>query len=472
MAVGRQFGREAFVYLLGFLGAGVIQFLAIPIYSRALGPEQYGYLTVSIAAATALAGVMSLGGDTALARFWADATTEVDRRALASTWIAFLAAWSVVVAAAACAGVVVLGGRMKEGSGLGLLLVLAFMGLVPTLLSSMLAQVLRNRFQPIPFAVSTVVVALLTVSLGAALGVGLDMGAAGIALGTLVGQALGCVLRFWLVRGNLTTRLHRSVLPALLRFGIPFVPASLAMWVFTGADRLVLGAFGTPSQLGAYGLAASLVGPFTVFTLAMGQAWIPRITAQYAADPVAAGSSTALAIRLALSGLGMAALVVGWLAPWVVRIVGGPGFEAGASALPALALGSAFAGTALFTSTGLTLTKRTSAVPVVTGAAAALGVLLLMILVPRGGVVAAAASIAVAYFVLAAGMLRVADRSFPLHIGHPRLIAIVMVLGAQTALNTAKPATLWVTIGVACSLVCLMALNGATGIGVRRDPIR
>ena len=66
MAVGRQFGRETAIYLAGFVGAGLVQFLSIPVYSRALGPEQYGYLALMIATTTVLSGIMLLGGDVAL----------------------------------------------------------------------------------------------------------------------------------------------------------------------------------------------------------------------------------------------------------------------------------------------------------------------------------------------------------------------------------------------------------------------
>ena len=168
------------------------------------------------------------------------------------------------------------------------LLIVGVLGIVPTQLSSMLAQILRNQFRPMPYAVSTVLIMAMNVTLGITLAVVLELGVFGIVLGTLIGQTIGCLMRIPLVRASLGRPLQWASLPPLLRFGVAYVPTSLAVWGFTGVDRLIIGALGTRDEVGEYGLAAMLIGPFTVLTLSVGQAWIPRITAIHAVDPAKA----------------------------------------------------------------------------------------------------------------------------------------------------------------------------------------
>lgn len=459
MAVGRKFGHEASIYLAGFVGAGILQFLAIPVYSRALGPDQYGLLTLTIATATVLSGVMILGGDVALARFWVDAPTEESKRSLASTWIGFLTAWSAVVALIAIAAAPWLADRLRPGTGLAVLLVISIAGLVPAQISRMLAQILRNRFRPTPYALTTVLTAALNVGLGVLFGVAMGLGVLGIVLGTLTGESLGALIRLPLVWSSLEWKFSGSTLRPLLRFGIPFVPASVATWVFTGADRLVIGASLHEAQLGAYGLAAAMIGPFTVFTMAMGQAWLPRIAQLNAHDPDSARATAGSAVGLALGGLGAAAIAVGALAPWLVGLVGGSDYARGADALPFLALGSAFAGTALFTATGLTLAKRTSIIPVVTIASAAVDVALLLVLVPRVGLVGASISVAAAYLTLSAGALYFASRVFPLKVDPPSLAITLLVLVVQSSISTVWAGSPWVLASAAAGIAVVVALS-------------
>ena len=449
-------GREATVYLAGFTSAGVLQLAVVPLYTRSLGPTEYGYLALTIAATTVARGIMSLGGEATLARFWADTGSEQDRKVLASTWIGFLAAWSVLVAALACTAAPWLANELEPGASIAVLLVLGFLVLVPAQASRMLAQILRNRFRPVPFAATQVTVAVLNAALGVLFGVTMGLGVQGVILGMLVGESLGCVARLPLVRTSLGPHLSQDLLRPLLRFGAPYIPISVALWVFVGADRLVIGASTSGGrQLGAYAVASSLVGPFTVVTLSLSNAWLPRVSALFVEDDYQARQTTARAIGLALAVLGLAATIVGMLAVPLVAIVGGEGFGPAASALPLLALGSAFFGTSMFTGTGLSLTKQTHVTAVVAVSAAALDLLLLVLLVPRFGLVGAAGAVAASYFVLASANLVAANRKFPLPVSVRGLTLLSVGLAGQSALATLRPgsATVITTGAALCAVL-------------------
>jgi O-antigen/teichoic acid export membrane protein len=470
VALGRQVTREASIYLAGFVGAAVLQFLAVPIYTRYLGPERYSYYALTLAITTSLAGLLVIGGDIALTRFWFEAESQEQRRNLALTWISFLTAWSIIVV-----GVVVLFAQeladwLRPDSDLGPLLIVGLAILVPAQLSRMLAQVMRNEFRPVAFALTTVAVGAMGMGFGIALAVGAAMGVMGILLGTVAAEILGCVIRFPLVRADLRGSLRRETLGPPLRFGIPFVPASIAMWVFTGADRIAVARYLPDGSLGGYAVAATLVAPFSVLLTALGQAWIPRVTQEYAGDPARAARSTGRAIELSLILYSVGATILAVAAPLVIGLVAGPGYDTGAAALPLLALGSVFLGTSLFTGTGYTLAKRTSLVPVLTVVAALVNTLGLVLLVPRWGVVGAAVAVCVGYLTLTVGSYLYSQRHFP-------VVVSWLVLGAVTAITVAcalsasiAPASApTYALGAVALVVQFMAAHRVAGRPARRS---
>jgi O-antigen/teichoic acid export membrane protein len=458
MALGKQFGREASIYLVGFAGVGLIQFFALPVYSRALGPAGYGLLSLTTATTALLAGVMVVGGDVALARFWVDARTQREQRQLASTWILFLTAWSVVVALVALAAVPLLAEAMRPGTNFATLLVVGVAALIPAQLSRMLAQVLRNSFRPVAYSAMLVLNAALDVAFALVFVLLLDLGVLGILLGLLVGETCGAIARLPLVKPFIGTDFDWSLLPPLLKFGLPFIPASLAAWVLRAADRVALGTHVTAEELGYYGLAVSLVLPLTLVTGALGQAWIPRIAQIDAADRSEAGKATSVAIGWSLAGLGGAAMAAGALAPLLIAIVGGPEYAESASVLPLLALGAALAGVGLFTGTGLTLRKATWVIPIVTAAAAVLDIVMLVVLVPSFGLIGAAASVVLAYFALAVLTLLFANHYYPIQVAVVPLGVLLVTLSVQTVVAVIRPSELVVWV------VTIAALLGVAGM--------
>jgi O-antigen/teichoic acid export membrane protein len=455
---GGRFGREAAIYLVGFAAVGAIQFLALPVYARVLGPQGYGQYSLTLATVTVLAGVMLLGGDAALARFWGEAGSHVRRRLLASSWIWFLTAWSLLVTGVALLAAPAVAAGLRPESGYVVALSLGLLAMAPAQLSRMFAQILRNTFQPVRFAATSALVAAMNVALSLLLGVVLGLGLVGILAGIVVGESLGCLVRAHLARDYLTRRLDFETVRPLLRFGLPIVPASLAAWAMQSTDRLVLSSAISPEELGVYGMAVSLVGPFTVVTLSLGQAWMPRVVSLYARDQASARSATASAIGYALAGFGSLAILAGAFAPLMLRLVAGADFVAGARVLPLLALGAAFGGVGLFTATGLQLAMRTPLFSTISIAAALLNVVLLLIAVPIAGMVGAAASVAVAYFSYMAATAWFAHRAFPLDTSWWRLGAMVVVLFACAGLVTARPSQLAVGVAAVTGLALLAAL--------------
>lgn len=461
MSVGRQVGREASVYLSGFALVSFLQLLAMPILTRYLGPVAYGNYSMAVAIATGIAGITAVGGELALSRYWFVADSDRGRRDLAFSLISTLTVWSVVVVT----GVVLVAEPLVDALGgdpeLARYVQLGVIALVPAQLARMLGQILRNEFRPVAYATTAAIAGALSVSIGLVLCLGRGWGVMGVLLGTLIGETAGCVLRAPMVVQRIRGSFSLALLFPPLRFGLPFVPAALASWVFVGADRVVVGRYLTAAELGAYSVAAMVISPFSILLSALGQAWIPRVSELYESAPQAALRTGARALGLSSLAFGALSVGAGAVAPVAIRIVAGEEYLAGAQALPLLSVGAAFLGMSLFMGTGYTLAQRTSMVSLITLAAAGINLAMLLALVPRIGLLGAAASVATGYACVALGSLWYSHRCLPLR-ANWALVAAAIMITISAAVAYTFISAMWLRVAVTVA-----ALGGLGALGWR-----
>jgi O-antigen/teichoic acid export membrane protein len=456
--------RETGVYLAGFVGVAAVRFLAIPVFSRALGPVDYGELALVLAVTTGLATLTGLGGDVALSRFWFRLSAPEDRRSLVVTWILFLTGWSVLVVVT-LSGVLVSWGVLDDRPQLQVVMVLGLAGMVPAQLGRLLAQVLRNQFRAGPYAALTGATAAIGVLLGILAVVVWDKGVAGAVAAVLVAEVVGALAGFAMVRSQLAGSLRLSLLPQLLRFSLPIVPTAIAQWVLAGADRIAVERYLGAGSVGPYAVAASLVMPIAMLLYAVGQAWLPRVTSLYEADHAGGLRLTARVLQVALLGYGAIAVVLGLVAPQLMVVVAGEDFAAGAAAMPLLALGAAFWGTVTFTATGYLLARRTGLAVVAPITAAILALALLAVLVPAWGVVGAAAAVMLGYLTLTSGMALVSARYVQVPAPWPQLVLVTAALIGNAAVATRLPGS---PSAASCALATMLLL-GLLGWRLLRD---
>jgi O-antigen/teichoic acid export membrane protein len=439
MHLARQLSREAVIYTAGSFVAGGVMYIGIPVYTRVLGPADFGHLVLVQTVAAILAGVLLLGGDVALARAWFDSPDVGDRRALVVTWCGFLALWSFGVALL-CVPLGLLAARdVLPDEHRAAVVVVALFTLPLAQASRLAAQVLRNEFRPVAFAVTAVCLGGLSLSLSITLLLTTDLGLLAILLGALVAEGVILLVRLRMTRSELRHRPEPRLLPNLLRLGVPLVPVSLSYWVFTGVDRLVVqGALGDRA-LAYYGVATTLVTVFAVLMVAVGQAWMPRVLASYAEDPAAAARNTSYALTYLTYALGVLAVLVTAFAREVVLVIASDAYLPAAALLPVLMVGAVAFGTTAITVTQLTVARRTGRLAVGTGIAAVVNIGLCLLLVPTLGLDGAALASTVSYLVLTGLYLALGSRAWPVRFESRRLAVAVLGVVAVSALVRAVP---------------------------------
>lgn len=144
----------------------------------------------------------------------------------------------------------------------------------------------------------------------------------------------------------------------MLAFGLPLVPAALALWALTFTDRLMLARLSELAAVGEYAVANRVAMPLLFAVAAFGTAFSPFILAAHSEDPEAEKELRGRVLTYLTAGLVLLALVLGLFAREIVDIVA-PGFDRAYQATGLVAAGLAAFGLSTVTMTGLSITRRT-----------------------------------------------------------------------------------------------------------------
>jgi O-antigen/teichoic acid export membrane protein len=264
------FIRDVLIYGLGDFIARSANLLVIPIYARLFTPDEYGERNLLLTLAGLLASFVALGMDTAYARLFYDDDRREYRIALTSTALWFMLWWGCLAIAVVCWFSPTLTRLALGSAGDTQLAQLAFASVPFSLLSTLCSQVLRNTFQSRLFTLTNILTTFTNISLGFIGAVVWEWGIAGLLFGSLAAQLALLPLRLWLIRELLGWRFDPKLLAGLLQVGVPLVPVSLAYWIFSTSDCVVISHFASLADNGMYALA-NQVAPMHSCCFAMTQ---------------------------------------------------------------------------------------------------------------------------------------------------------------------------------------------------------
>jgi O-antigen/teichoic acid export membrane protein len=285
------------------------------------------------------------------------------------------------------------------------------------------------------YAVASLSNVLMTVAASVVLVVGLGEGARGLLLGnygasTVVLLALWFKMRHRLRPGGRAGK-HTQRMAALLRFGLPTVPAEASVYALSIVDRYYIYHHRSPALAGLYSIAVKLAGAVAFIVRAFQYAWPPlaySITDDREASRLYGLVTT---YYLFVSGWVVAGLAL--LGRWVLRLLVAPSFYGAYRALPWVALGWAMYGlwvVFLVIAGRANVTTRNFPASI---AGLAANVILLLLLVPPLGLAGAGLALCGAYVVMLTVMHLLTRRAFAVQFEWLRLAQLVLVMGGLAA---------------------------------------
>lgn len=395
----RSFLRGTAVYGAVGFSQRALTFLLLPLYTRAIGPDEYGQLALIWTLTGALTIALSFGLETAIFRtYFRLADDPRERDSFISTLAVFL-----FVAPSLMAGALLLAGLPLIGRWDALSMDVALIGLLAASIyvsATVLPLALLRAEERLGDYVKLNVLHLVVYTgLTVTLVVGFDAGVRGWMISYLVAALVLVPLGVAVVRTHWTPHLAPRHLLAALAFGLPLVPHLFAHWGLSLSDRAILSAWVDASELGVYNLGYQVGAIASLFIVALNQSILPdygRALTNVSARRELARLVTYHVHLVAFAGLGTALL-----GPHVIRFVTPESYSRAADVIPWIALGSVFYGLYVIRMNAVTMIAgETRWVWIATLLAASVNVMLNLLLVPVWGIMAAAINTAVGYAVL------------------------------------------------------------------------
>ena len=310
-----------------------------------------------------------------------------------------------------------------------------------------LTALFRVEQRSTSFVIASVTNVLITVGLSLLLVVDLHKGAVGVLVGNFSGTLVVYIALVVYRREQLGLQFDRPLLWAMNRFGLPLVPAALALWVINFADRLFLIKFSGAREVGLYSIGVRISSALLLLLIGFSSAW-PAFAYSIEDDDEARRTYSFVLTYLLFISCWLS-LAIGLLAPWIVRALTTQKFYAGSRVVAPLAYSlAAYAGYTVIV-IGIGRVRRTQFNWVVTGLAALLNMILNVLLIPSSGMMGAAIATVAAYLAMFLGIAWYTQRIYPVPYQWRR---VCLLAGCAVALTVVGKA-LHVSLPVAGALI-------------------
>ena len=353
----RQFVRDGVIYGGATLLSGLTNVLLVSVHTRGLEQSAYGVVEYIAVLQALVQVVIGLEVTQAIARYYGGSESDDERRSYASTGL-----WYLVIAyGIACAVLFLASDRLEAALLEGVVpagvlrpaIVSIYLGILFTAVRSQL----RWEFRALRYVLVSLVALALTVGLSTYLLLVVNTGVVGVFVASGVGHAVGLALCLAGLRSTYRRAIDVAKLRTMLRFSVPLVFSTLALFVATYSDRLIVrGALGFDA-LGVYGAGARVAAVISLASAGFQLGAAPLIYRNYRRPETPGTLSQLLRLFVAAGSVVVIALAASSLE--LVAFFLAPAYADAWRIVPLLALATLLASGYIFVP-GLTVNDRTS----------------------------------------------------------------------------------------------------------------
>ncbi len=452
----RKLFKHTSVYGAGNMLGKLVGFFMIPIYTRYLGPGDYGILELLDLSLMLTGVLMTMWMNASIVRYYYDYKDTKDKNEVVSTSLYLSIFIGIFVAALGMAWARQLSMLVLKTPSYYFLIYLVAVSFFLSSVKTVCWSYLRARQR------STLIVSLDMAMLVLLLGFNIyfiaivKIGLIGILYSNLIASLLVTSLMTVLTLREVNLGFSAHKLRQLVTFGSPLVLTSIAAFTVNFSDRFFLQRFGSVSDVGIYALGYKfgfmlsflLVQPFQLI-------WSAQM---YEIDRKEhAGEIFARVFRyygLLLIGVGLA---ISMLIKEVVSVIAAPSFHSAYKIVPLVTLAYIFQGMSQFFLAGLYIKKKTTYIGAIGFVSAGVNLLLNFFLIRAFLGMGGAYATALSFFFVLALTFWAAQRVHPLP-AHPIRLLVPLSVAAIIYLSSTLIADLPLVFAVCVKLLLWMAL--------------
>jgi len=380
----------------------------LPVYTRALSPDDYGVIALLDIAINALSIVVAAGVGAAATRAHFSATTEAERDRVWWTALLLVSATAVVgllpiFLARSVLARALFGAELNAGE---YFLALALLTLLFNVVDTIFQAHIRARKASALFLKVSSGRLFLNIALNLWFLLAMKLGVAGLLWGNLVASVVALAVDaavFARQRGPIA--ISAGLVQEFWSFGWPLIVTGLLSTLMHDGDKYLLRRFLDLHQVGLYSVAYQIgQGVNTLVLLPFSLIWSVLIY-EIAEEP-SARRTYARVFEYFVYGLSLLLLLVSIAARPLLRVLAPPDYEPAADLIPVICLGYLFFSAHGHFNVPALLSRRTVTLLPVYAAAVAANVSANLLLIPRFGPKGAAWATVVAFAVFAGAGLR------------------------------------------------------------------
>lgn len=443
-------------YQVADIVAKLMAVLLLPVYTRYIHPAGYGVVELLANGVILISILTRFGMIESFLRFYFTDEDAERRDALVRRTAAFLfvATTLISLVLAGLAGPL---SRIVLNHRDTVIFLIAVLGLWSFTNLELAYGLLRVDERLRVYAIASLTNVGLTIAGSVVLVVGFGAGPRGL-LGANYGASTLVLLGlWWTMRHRLAPRRRPAErMAALLRFGLPTVPAEASVYALSLVDRYVLYHGRGQALAGLYSIAVKLAGAVAFIVRAFQYAWPPL--AYSITDDAQAARFYGLVTTYYALVAGWVVVALTLLARWVLRLLAAPAYAGAYRALPWLALGWALYGVwvvLLVVAGRANVTTRNFPAAL---AGLVVNVVLLVLLVGPLGLAGAGIALCGAYVAMIGVMHGLTRRAFRVAFEWARLARLVAVMGV-----IAVAGDLLLPVSGAASLISRVLVTLAVG---------
>ncbi|WP_339868288.1 polysaccharide biosynthesis C-terminal domain-containing protein [uncultured Algoriphagus sp.] len=445
---------DSMIYGLAGIATRVMGVVLTPLYTRVYSPEDYGVFGLVNNAYSLIALVLILSLDNSTARWFYD-TEEVDyRKKIISTWFWFYLMISVVFAVFFFFTAPFWSQFIAYNSdeSIQYIQVLAFS--LPVSVATVVAtKVLRFEKKPKSTVLLTFLQALFLIIANVVFVLVLNQGLKGAFIARLVAFLLMVplslyYLKRWLQQIKLS---DFSLLGKMIKYSLPFLPASLSIWIINLSAIFFLNGKVSDEDLGLFQIAFAIAGFSGIVVNAFQQAWSPFAFSIIHQDNAKATYGKILLAYLLF--IGSITLMASLFSLEALMIIATPAYYGAATIASILVFSSLFAGLTNIADLGSAISKKTAPLGIVYSVSSVILVLLNVYLIPNYGVYGAALAVCISQFLTPVFVFYFSQKSYPIPYDFTRafgfmvLLFLVAYLGFYFSTNTSVINAILIKLG-------------------------
>lgn len=262
MSLLKKLGKETFIYGVGKAIGGAISILMVPLYTRVLGSEGYGFVD-TLAVATALVYIISVFGfDSSVGFYYFDSKDKIEKKRILFNGLLFRSGLSVVLLIIAVPIVAVLLNNQQSSISsehIFFITVLAFIKLPFLTIQAYCRDTMRILKKVWLFFWSTVFYSILAASCPIFFVLFLEHGVQGVFEAALAVEVITGLVFLFILRKHFYLSVHGDLIKKMMRYGAPILPTSLMFYALSAIDKVIIIWYLGLAQAGLYAVAYKIV---------------------------------------------------------------------------------------------------------------------------------------------------------------------------------------------------------------------